>query len=102
MSQHHYRTVHHGVPTHVQMGWDRPLSYVYMVVTQDADDIDEQTLYCNLDQPDPDSLNLDDFRKALAALDLVVPETMFEQTELDRLNNVGNRHCTHTDQGFAP
>lgn len=101
MSQHHYRTIHRGVPTLVQMGWDRPLSYVYLVVTQEGDDIEEPTLYCNLDQPDPDALTLQDFRAALAALDLAVPETMFEQTEQDRLHNVGNRHCIHTDQGFS-
>ena len=96
MSRHTYTTMHAGRRTAVVMGYDRPLRYVFMTVEDlDASDDEAAYLYSNLDQPDPDSLTLDDFRTALQQLGIDVPESLFIETAADRLNNVGNRTVLH-------
>lgn len=96
MSRHTYTTMHAGRRTAVVMGYDRPLRYVFMTVEDlDASDDEAAYLYSNLDQPDPDSLTLGDFRSALQQLGIAVPESMFTETEADRQGNVGNRSMVH-------
>lgn len=96
MSRHTFNTLHAGRRLSIVMGYDRPLGYVFMTVENlDATDDEDAYLYSNLDQPDPDSLTLDDFRSALQQLGIAVPESLFIETAADRQANVGNRSMAH-------
>ena len=97
MSQHKFHTQHNGKPVIVQIGYDRPLGHYHMVVYEPG--MPDDPVYSNLDQDDAFDLTLDDFRTALANLRVAVPESMFEQTELDAANRVGNRYVTHQADG---
>jgi hypothetical protein len=89
MSQHFYQTQHQGKEVIVQLGYDRPIGHVFMVVQEASGQHDP--IYSNLFQADPFGLTLTDYRRVLADLQITVPETMFEQVELDADFNVGNR-----------
>lgn len=97
MSQHLFHTQHNDKPVIVQMGYDRPLQTYHMVVYEPGREDDP--LYSNLDQDDAFGLTLDDFRAALTDLGITVPESMFEQTELDAAQRRGNRYVTHLASG---
>lgn len=97
MSQHIFHTQHNDKPVTVQIGYDRPLGHYHMVVFEPGQEDDP--IYSNLDQEDAFGMSLDDYRAALSDMGIAVPESMFEQTELDAANRVGNRYVTHQADG---
>lgn len=97
MSQHQFHTHIDGKPVVVQMGFDRPLGHFHMIVYE-VGQMDDP-IYTNLDQQDGFDLTLDDYRAALSDLGIVVPESMFAQTELDAQQRRGNRAVTHHQDG---
>src|SRR5688500_1410593 len=103
MSQHYYSTTYKGMPVTVMMGWDRPLGYYFMIVelTENEDSTlpDNVYVYSNLNDATPFANSLDDYRKKLLNLGIVVPESMFVEVELDGMLNVGNRYVWHALDG---
>jgi hypothetical protein len=108
MSQHFFTTRYEGRSVTVVVGFDRPLrGFFCFVERNDANgDDDEQFVYSNLDDPKlagclgmPKSLRY--FVKRLDDLGLVVPRSMFDEAECDRLGNVGNRCVWHDEKGVA-
>lgn len=97
MSRHSYTFEREDQSIEVLMGWDRPLQQVFMVV--EARDAEEGYLYSNLEARNPETLTLEDFRQALAELQIQVPESMFVETEIDRRMNAGNRFVIHQANG---
>lgn len=117
MSQHCFSTTHAGQRVSVQLGWDRPIGHYFMVIEwedsgsavtpvscptdSDMDDgtNDDTLLYSNLDEPEPFGLSLACFRAKLTELGIEVPESMFEQVEIDRRSRTGNRQVWHAVDG---
>ena len=106
MSNHYFDTVHKDHPITVNLGWDRQLSYFFMVILRpvellDATQADEADfyLYSNLLESNAFCKNLDYYRAVLNNFGIVVPESMFIETLHDSLNNVGNRVVTHQADG---
>ena len=89
MSQHFFQTKHKDTEVIVQLGYDRPLGHVFMVVQ--AASGQQDPIYSNLFQVDPFGLTLDDYRRVLADLQITVPDAMFRQVEIDEMYDVGNR-----------
>lgn len=98
MSQHRYRFKKDGAEVEVLMGWDRPLQHVFMVV-EDLSDESGDYLYSNLYEPNMSALTLEYFRGVLDRLQIQVPESMFQEVEIDRRNNAGNRFVVHSENG---
>ncbi|CAB3835304.1 hypothetical protein LMG2828_01185 [Achromobacter piechaudii] len=106
MSNHYFATAHKGHPITVNLGWDRPLSYFFMVILKPVELLDESQLvedddylYSNLHERDPFGKDLDYYRHVLSHFAISVPESMFKEVEQDRFNNVGNRLVTHQADG---
>lgn len=102
MSQHYFRSEYQGVPIKVTMGWDRPLGYCFMVIAYECageEKSDDEPLYSNLDEATPFGLSLEHYRHKLAELGIVVPESLFEQVQIDRALNAGNRYVWHQADG---
>lgn len=107
MSQHYFRTTYENRPVTVVVGYDRPLRGFFCFVERAdgaaTDDTDE-FVYSNLDDPKLAasmgfSKSVDYFKRRLADLGLVVPASMFIESERDRLGNVGNRQAWHEANG---
>jgi hypothetical protein len=104
MSQHVFVTTFQGRPVTVVLGHDRPLHAFFCFVERSDDDDGEEFVYCNLDDPKLAgtmgmSKSLKYFEKRLADLGIAVPASMFDQSEKDRLGNVGNRFVRHAADG---
>lgn len=97
MSQHQFHTQHNGKPVIVQIGFDRPLGHYHMVVYELGNDDDP--LYTNLDQEDAYELSLDDYRNVLSEMGITVPDSMFQETEIDAAQRQGNRCVIHQADG---
>lgn len=97
MSTHCFETIHDGKRVIVQLGYDRPLGHLFMVV-QAASGQDEP-IYSNLFQADPFVMTVTDYQHALKQLGIVVPQAMFEAVEFDRLTNAGNRVVWYEQEG---
>jgi len=96
MSQHYYQTRSaEGVAVQVLAGWDRPLGHFFLVVEQVApEDMGEEPLYSNLDDPAGGLAQVDSFayyRGVLASMGIALPAAMVEAIESDKAENVGNR-----------
>lgn len=109
MSQHHFNTVHKGYPITVILGWDRPMQHLFLLIRKPAeleDDtvqvLDENFLYSNLYEADPFGHDLDYYREVLRRFQVSVPESMFNQVQIDAVMNAGNRFVKHeADGSFA-
>lgn len=102
MSQHHFRTLHQGSAITVMLGWDRPIGHFFMVIERDApgkEGDEDGYLYSNLNESEPFSLTIDDYRRKLAELGIEVPAPMFEQVEMDRAMRIGNCEVWHHADG---
>lgn len=97
MSQHNFLTQHNGMEVVVQLGFDRPLGHLFMVIAQASGHNDP--IYSNQFQPDAFDLTLTDYRSVLGEMGISVPESMFEQVELDQALGVGNRVAWHSADG---
>lgn len=100
MSQHAFETQHRGRDVTVIVGFDRPLQYVFMMIEKN-DPIDEYDamLYCNLSDEKSIGADAGYFREKLKEFEIGIPESMFDEVRNDQLNNVGNRHCLHQENG---
>lgn len=56
-------------------------------------------IYSYLHEKEPFNLTLDDFRHCLKQLDIAVPDSMFRETELDAIKDLGNRFVSHEMSG---
>ncbi|WP_025807857.1 hypothetical protein V8U11_08220 [Pseudomonas chlororaphis] len=106
MSRHHFETIHKGFPITVQLGWDRPLDYFFLVIhkpealTDSAMSLDDDDyLYSNLHERNPFNLHLDYYRQVLRYFGITVPESMFIEVQSDAEMNVGNRDVLHQADG---
>jgi len=106
MSQHSFNTTLEGRPVIVVVGYERPLRGFFCFVEKcDADDTEEdEFVYSNLNDLKLASCYglsklLDHFKGVLHELGLQVSTSMFEQSELDMLGNMGNRCVSHTADG---
>ena len=84
----------------VEMGYDRPLNYVYCTVHSDSD----RLLYSNLDDPDA-GIRMQDiqyFKKPLQRLKIVVPERIFQEVTIDQKEKVGNKTIVWTKDTALP
>ena len=113
MSQHSFNTTLEGRPVIVVVGYDRPLRGFFCFVEkcdadadadEDEDEDEDEFVYSNLNDLKLASCyglskSLDYFKGVLHGLGLQVPTSMFEQSELDMLGNVGNRCVSHTADG---
>ena len=106
MSQHSFNTTLQGRPVVVVVGYDRPLRGFFCFVEKcdAAADDGNEFVYSNLNDLKLASCyglskSLDYFKGVLQELSLQVPASMFEQSELDMLGNVGNRCVSHTADG---
>ena len=113
MSQHCYCGTYSGAPVVVVLGWDRPIGHFFMVVTWDEQHStrsakrdtrrsgfdEDDVLYSNLNERMPFDLSLDHFKAKLTGMGITVPESMFEQVNIDRVNRTGNRTVWYADDG---
>jgi len=105
MSQHSFNTTLEGRPVIVVVGYDRPLRGFFCFVEKcDADDDGDEFVYSTLNDLKLASCyglskSLDYFKGVLHELGLRVPTSMFEQSELDMLGNVGIRCVSHAADG---
>jgi len=94
-------------PTPIESNRNAQEGSCHSTASCDADDEDAdecEFVYSNLDDPKLASCyglpkSLDYFKGVLRGLGLQVPASMFEQSELDMLGNVGNRCVSHTADG---
>jgi len=103
MSQHRLRTSAIGAHSvEVLIGWDRPMSGFFAVVsTLDSDDDEGGTLYCNLDErlnQDVHPQDFDFFSPRLAALGIVLPEDIVQAVKQDGVETVGNKYVDHGER----
>lgn len=61
--------------------------------------LDENFLYSNLYEADPFGHDLDYYRAVLRRFRISVPESMFNQVQIDAVMNAGNRFVKHTADG---
>lgn len=106
MSRHYFDTTHNGFPITVILGWDRPMDYFFLMIQKPAELIDDTAmvedddfLYSNLHERDPFGHDLDYYREVLRHFQIVVPESMFIQSERDQEMNTGNRTVKHQADG---
>ncbi|MDW3688871.1 hypothetical protein RA280_45600 [Cupriavidus sp. CV2] len=59
----------------------------------------EEFIYHNLDDTASMGVGLSYFRSKLAALGVIVPETMFTQVLRDKALNIGNRNVVYQPDG---
>ncbi|NJM43840.1 MAG: hypothetical protein HC858_07435 [Brachymonas sp.] len=91
MSQHVLQTKLADVPVEILLGWDRRLSYFFMVIERASNDGDEEPIYSNLNEQEPFKKSLTFYRLVLERLGVAVPEALWLQVACDRDLNVGNR-----------
>ena len=124
MSQHHFETIHGSYRIDVVLGWDRPLHHFFLWVERlnvpcnappapglafadveensecdGPEEPSEEFIYHNLDDTASMGAGLSYFRSKLAALGVIVPETMFTQVLRDKALNIGNRNVVYQPDG---
>lgn len=103
MSQHRLVTSAIGADkVEVLIGWDRPLSGFFAVVsTPGCGDDEGSTLYSNLDERltrDVHPKDFDFFLPRLAGLGIVLPEDIVEAVKQDGVENAGNKCVDHGER----
>jgi hypothetical protein len=89
MSQHFFQTKHNDKDVVVQLGHDRSIGHLFMIVQVTGSQ--EDPIYSNLCQADPFGLTVTDYRRALQELGITVPAEMFVAVEVDRLLDAPDR-----------
>ncbi len=78
------------------MGWDRPLQYYFLVVSEDGKE--DEPLYSNLDDESLPVIGTDDigyFLEKLKELEIAVPETMIKAVQEDCYSGGPCRNMQH-------
>lgn len=96
MSQHYFETTYNGQPITIQMGYDRPIQYYFMVIEITGGEDDESLIYSNLDQSNPHPQTLAPYIQKLEEMGVTVPEEMLAEIAEDGANNVGNKEVFHS------
>lgn len=92
MSQHILKTSLDGQPVQVQMGWDSPMKWYYLVVSPvDADGELNDPIYSNLYETDAKSKDLQYYLGVCANLGIAIPDEMIAGVEDDRKTGAMNR-----------
>lgn len=107
MSQHHFTTHYKNKPVTVTIGWDRPLGHFFMFIEWKCgdvspDDICDEPCYSTLDEVDATKAFSKDWKhikEQLAAMEIEVPQSMFDEAEKDRWQNIGNKDVWHQADG---
>ena len=107
MSHHIFQTELNGRPVTVDLGWDRPLQYVFMTVSsQDPkdppDDDSSPYLYSNLDDenlPIHGTQSVEYFQDRLTQLGISVPSIMLQSVLDDQNQDVGNKTVGYQADG---
>ena len=86
MSQRTLVTELNGIETTVLMGWDRPLQYHFMVISQG----ENEPLYTNLDDADSLDADLEYFIERANQFGISIPMEMVARLTTDRDINTGN------------
>lgn len=89
VSQRRFKATANGKQVEVQIGWDRPLHRFYMCIfeiDENGDDID--TMYSNLNEPNPDVLSVEYFTGVARKYGVEVPVDVIAQVKQDKFNNV--------------
>jgi hypothetical protein len=97
MSQHFFETKHKGTDVVVQLGHDRSIGHLFMVVQASSGQADP--IYSNLFQADPFGLTVTDYRQVLQDLGITVPAEMFTAVELDQLLDAPDRVIWYAADG---
>ena len=100
MSRHIYNTQTDELgDVQVVLGYDRPLDYVFCTISTK-----KGFLYSNMSDIEALTTQQDVgyYRDILAQHGITVPESMFEQVELDQFNREGNRVVDHTPAPIIP
>lgn len=90
MTQRTLKTAICNREVNVQMGWDVPLQYFYMVIDF-VDSEDDEPLYSNLlDAEAGFAGELKYFAKKARSFGIEIPSTMFARLQTDEALNLGN------------
>jgi hypothetical protein len=102
MSQRVLKTTYHGRPVNVLMGWDRPLSYYFMVIEYaDAADELEDPVYSNLDDEHAGlEGELSYFETVARRLGILIPQAMLARLQVDQVVDRGNAHSVFDVSGI--
>lgn len=92
MSQRLFTTPAYEVLT----GWDRPLQYRFLVIT---DRRIGEIVYSNLDDEHGPSLSLNDIRQRLAAFGITPAASLLDDLAADRRANAGNLRVVYNVSG---
>jgi hypothetical protein len=112
MSRHYFKTNYQGELITVTMGYDRPLNYVFMTISRDVPNLndenddesgDNELVYSNLSdaQAGVDCHDVNYYRQILQTMNLSVPESLFVEVTRDQHYSVGNRIVEHTLGGTS-
>lgn len=97
MSRHIYQTTNSdGDNVTVEMGYDRPLKFVFCTVK----DAQGELLYSNLSDPQAGTSQqyVAYYAGVLEKLGIEVPDSLFDAVEYDQLNEIGNKVVVHPVQ----
>ena len=97
MSQHFFETKHNGKDVVVQLGHDRSIGHLFMIVQVPGSQ--EDPIYSNLCQADPFVLTATDYRRVLQDLGITVPAEMFTAVELDQFLDAPDRVVWYEHDG---
>jgi hypothetical protein len=101
MSQHFFETTTaNGIEVTVNLGYDRPLDYVFMLI----EDPKGEMLYSNLTDPHAgtEQRKVGYYRPILESFGIKLPEGFFRDVEQDQIDRVGNRDVFHFMLGEKP
>lgn len=92
MSQHVLTTKVNGQQLQIQMGWDTPMSWYYLVISPVIENGElDDPIYSNLNELHPESNPLKYYIEVCHGLGIQIPETVIQGIEedrrLDRMNN---------------
>ena len=97
MSQHFFETEHNAKDVVVQLGHDRSIGHLFMIVQ--APGSQEDPIDSTLCQADPFGLTATDYRRVLQDLGITVPAEMITAVELDQLLDAADRFVWYEADG---
>lgn len=97
MSQHILRTSVDGQSLEVQMGWDSPMKWFYLVVSPVCDDDElDNPIYSNLFESDPAAKDLEYYLGVCEKLGITLPDDMVAGVREDQETGAMNRRVEYT------
>jgi hypothetical protein len=83
----------------VQIGWDSPMQWFYLVVSPiDSEGYLDDPIYSNLDEVDPKSNTLEYYISVCDQLNLVLPDEMIAGVKEDRKSGVMGRTINYSER----